>query len=235
MVEKIVKNFEDLQKEIQIYFKDKNLLISAFCHRSFLNEFKNFNLPHNERLEFLGDSILNMIVAEHLYKNFPDVSEGELSNLRACLINRQILAEVAKKLNFEKYLLLSKGEQKSVGRGRETILANTFEAFLGALYLDQGYKICQDFLEKHLLIYIPKILKENLIKSAKTIFQEKAQEIVGITPTYKVLKEWGPDHDKRFLVGVFLGDELVAEGEGSSKQEAGEEAAKKALKVKKWI
>jgi len=209
------------------------LLIQSFCHRSFLNENPDFSLDHNERLEFLGDAVLELIVTEHLYKNYEN-PEGELTNWRAALVNAQNLAKVAKNLGFEEYLLLSKGEAKDTGKARQYILANTFEAFLGAFYLDQGLEQVRKFVEIHLLKELPKILKEGAWKDAKSRFQEIAQEKVRITPTYKVLKEWGPDHAKHFVVGVFLEDELVAKGEGSSKQEAEEEAAKRALQVKKW-
>jgi len=227
------KDFTVLEKKLGINFKNKDLLVQAFCHRSFLNEHPDFPLDHNERLEFLGDAVLELIVTEHLYKNYKN-PEGELTNWRAALVNTQTLSKVAKELGFEDYLLLSKGEEKDTGKARQCILANTFEAFLGGLYLDQGFEKVKQFVKKYLLVELPKILKEGAWKDAKSRFQEEAQERVRITPTYKVLREWGPDHAKHFVVGVFLGEELVAEGEGSSKQEAEEMAAKKALEIKNW-
>jgi len=229
-----MKNFDLLEKKLNINFKDKDLLITAFCHRSFLNENPEFYLPHNERLEFLGDAVLELVVTEYLYKNYPDKNEGELTNWRAALVNARMLAEIARNLGFNDFLLLSRGEEKETGKARMYILANTFEAFIGALYLDQGYKACKDFIEKHLIVKLPEIIEKGLFKDAKSRFQEEAQERVGITPTYKVLEEFGPDHAKHFIVGVFLKDELVAKGEGSSKQEAELEAAKKALQIKGW-
>jgi len=227
------KDFTVLEKKLGINFKNKDLLVQAFCHRSFLNEHPDFPLDHNERLEFLGDAVLELIVTEHLYKNYKN-PEGELTNWRAALVNTQTLSKVAKELGFEDYLLLSKGEEKDTGKARQCILANTFEAFLGGLYLDQGFEKVKQFVKKYLLVELPKILKEGAWKDAKSRFQEEEQERVRITPTYKVLREWGPDHAKHFVVGVFLGEELVAEGEGSSKQEAEEMAAKKALEIKNW-
>ncbi|RLC40220.1 MAG: ribonuclease III [Candidatus Nealsonbacteria bacterium] len=229
----LVKDFSQLEKKLNLSFKNKDLLVQAFCHRSYLNEHPDFYLDHNERLEFLGDAVLELIVTEHLYRNYK-VPEGELTNWRAALVNAQNLARIAKNLGFEDYLLLSKGEAQDTGKARQYILANTFEAFLGSLYLDQGLEKAREFVKTHLLPDLPRIIKEGLYKDAKSRFQEEAQERVKITPTYRVLKEWGPDHAKHFVMGVFLGEELVAQGEGSSKQEAEEEAAQNALKVKNW-
>lgn len=229
-----MKDFSLLKKKLDLKFKNKDLLIQAFIHRSYLNENPGFYLEHNERLEFLGDAVLELVVTENLYQKYPEKSEGELTNWRAALVNAKMLGDLAKDLDFNDFLLLSKGEAKEMGKAREYILANTFEALIGAIYLDQGYKTCQDFIKKHLIKKLPEILKKGLFKDAKSRFQEEAQERVGITPTYKVLEEWGPDHAKHFIVGVFLDKELIAKGEGSSKQEAEEEAAKKALEVKNW-
>lgn len=228
------KRFSGLEKKLNIKFKNKDLLIQAFCHRSYLNESPGFYLSHNERLEFLGDAVLELVITEHLYKKYPQKPEGELTNWRASLVNAKMLSEVAKKLGFNDFLLLSKGEAQETGKARQYILANTFEAFVGATYLDRGYKKCDEFIKKYLLIELPDIIKNNLFKDSKSRFQEEAQEKVGITPTYKVMKEWGPDHAKHFTIGVFLDNELIAKGEGSSKQEAEEVAAKNALQTKKW-
>lgn len=229
-----MKDFTPLEKKLNLKFENKDLLIQAFVHRSYLNENPKFKLSHNERLEFLGDAILEHIVTEYLYKNYPQKAEGELTSWRAALVNTKMLSKTAKDLGFNDFLLLSQGESKETGRSRQYILANTFEAFVGALYLDQGYQVCRDFIERHLIKELPKIIEAGLFKDAKSHFQEEAQERVGITPSYAVVKEWGPDHAKRFVVGVFLDKELVAKGEGGSKQEAEEEAAKKGLENKGW-
>jgi len=229
-----VKDFSLLEKKLNFKFKDKDLLFQAFCHRSYLNENPKFHLENNERLEFLGDAVLELIVTESLYKQYPKKTEGELTNWRAALVNAKMLSEVSSNLGLNDFLLLSRGEEKEMGKARQYILANTFEALIGALYLDQGYKVCQGFLEKYLITELPRIIKSGLFKDAKSRFQEEAQESTGVTPNYEVLKEWGPDHDKHFIIGVFLEKELVAEGEGSSKQEAELEAAKNALGIKNW-
>ncbi len=228
------KNFAKLEKKLKLKFKNKDLLIQAFCHRSYLNENPGFNLFHNERLEFLGDAVLELVVTQWLFENYPEKSEGELTNWRAALVNAKILSEVAKNLGFNDFLLLSRGEQKELGKARAYILADTFEAFVGAIYLDQGYKACQKFIKKDLLARLPEIIEKGLYKDPKSRFQEEAQERAKITPVYKVLDEWGPDHAKHFIVGVFLENELIAKGEGSSKHEAEEEAAEEALKIKGW-
>ncbi len=229
-----MNNFEILEKKLGVNFKNKDFLTQAFTHRSYLNENPGFKLEHNERLEFLGDAVMELIVTDHLYNDYPGKPEGELTNWRAALVNAKMLSKLADELGFNDFLLLSRGEAKEEGKARAYILANTFEAFLGALYLDSGYEPVDKFLKKYLLSKLPEIIKEGSYKDSKSKFQEKAQEKVSITPTYKVLSESGPDHEKKFVVGVFLEKELVAEGEGLSKQEAEEEAAISALKVKNW-
>ena len=228
------KNFSTLEKALKIKFKKKDLLIQAFIHRSFLNENPDFNLSQNERLEFLGDAVLELIVTEYLFLKYPEKTEGELTGWRAALVNAKMLAQISQEVGFNNFLLLSRGEQKELGKARHYILANTFEAFIGSLYLDKGYEVCQKFIHKHLIKELPRILKGHLFKDAKSLFQEQAQEVAGVTPTYKIMKDWGPDHAKHFIIGVFLKDELVAEGEGSSKQEAELAAAQHALAIKKW-
>jgi|SRR3989344_6649791 len=227
-----MNDFAKLEKKLDLKFKNKDLLIQAFCHRSYLNENPGFYLSHNERLEFLGDAVLELIVTEYLYKKYPTNPEGEMTNWRAALVNAKILGDLAGELDFNDFLLLSQGEAKEMGKARLYILANTFEALIGALYLDRGYKICDNFIQKCLIIKLQAIIKEGLFRDAKSHFQEKAQEQASVTPTYKVLKEWGPDHDKRFVIGVYLDSRLIAQGEGSSKQEAEEQAAKNALEIK---
>lgn len=230
----IKAKFKKLESKLKINFKNKDLLVQAFIHRSFLNENPSFPIYHNERLEFLGDAILEQIVTEYLYLKYPDKTEGELTSLRAALVNSKILSEIAKEIGFNDYLLLSQGEIKEEGKARQYILANTFESFTGSLYLDQGLEACKKFVMNYVVKELPVIIKKKLFKDAKSKFQEEAQEKAGITPVYRVVEEWGPDHEKTFAIGVFLGKELVAKGEGSSKQEAEEKAAEKALKVKKW-
>ncbi len=230
-----MKNFSLLEKKLDIYFENKDFLIQSFCHRSYLNENPDFYLNHNERMEFLGDAVLELVVTEYLFAKYPQNSEGDLTNWRAALVNAKTLSETAQELDFNDFLLLSKGESRETGKARQYILANTFEAFIGALYLDQGYESCRKFIVNSLVEKkLDHILKEELFKSAKSNFQELAQEKTGLTPSYKVIKEWGPDHAKHFISGVFVGEELAAEGEGSSKQEAEEEAAKNALQAKDW-
>ena len=229
-----MNDFSKLEKKLGIKFKDKKLLIQAFVHRSYLNENSDFELGHNERLEFLGDAVIEQAVTGYLFKKYPKDPEGKLTSWRAALVNSKMLAKIAEELGFNDFLLLSQGETKGRGKSRQYILANTFEAFVGSLYLDQGMKPCKGFLEKHLVKELPYIIEAGLSKGSKSLFQEEAQEKAGITPSYNILKEWGPDHKKKFLVGVYLEKKLIAEGEGMSKQEAEEEAAKKALKTKGW-
>lgn len=229
-----MKDFSKLEKKLNLKFKNKDLLIQAFVHRSYLNENPDFRFFHNERLEFLGDAILELAVTEYLYKKYPEKLEGELTNWRAALVNTKMLTKVAESIGFNDFLLLSRGETKELGKARKYILANTLESFIGSLYLDQGYISCQKFIKKYLIKELPYIIKARLFEDAKSCFQEKAQEMVAITPIYKVLKEWGPDHTKHFIIGVFLNKDLIAKGEGLAKQEAEEEAAKKALEIKNW-
>lgn len=227
-------DFSAFEKSAGLDFKNKKLLSEAFTHRSYLNENPSRELGHNERLEFLGDAVLELAVTEVLFKKFPSSPEGELTSFRAALVNANMLSEVASDLNFNSYLLLSRGEAKDLGRARQFILANAFEALVGALYLDRGYDDAKIFIEKYVLSRLDEVLAKKLFRDAKSLFQERAQELAGVTPTYEVLKEWGPDHDKHFIVGAYLGQELAGEGEGPSKQEAQQNAAEQALKSKGW-
>ena len=229
-----MSDFPELEKKLDTKFKNKDLLTQAFVHRSYLNENPNFHLSQNERLEFLGDAVLELVVTENLYNTYPDKAEGELTSWRAALVNAKMLSEVAKKLEFNDFLLLSRGEKKETGKSREYILANTMESFIGALYLDQGLKAAAKFIIKHILSELPRVLESNLYQDAKSHFQEVAQEKTGITPAYSVLKEWGPDHVKHFEIGVYLNKELIAQGQGSSKQEAEQDAATNGLEIKGW-
>jgi ribonuclease III len=223
----------ELESKIGVKFKNSDLLLQALTHRSYLNENPKWHLDQNERLEFLGDAVLELVVTEYLYNNYPD-PEGELTNWRAALVNAVIMAKVSAKIDLNDYLLLSRGEAKDTGRARQYILANAMEAVIGAIYLDQGYKATDKFISKFILDELPKILKEKAYKDYKSLFQERAQDEAGITPTYEVMKEWGPDHAKNFRIGVFLEKELVGEGEGPSKQDAQQAAAEIALKKKGW-
>jgi ribonuclease-3 len=230
-----MKDLSNFETAIGITFGDKRLLETAFTHRSYINEYKKGPREHNERLEFLGDAVLELVVTQFLYAKYPDKTEGDLTSYRAGLVNTSTLSTVATGLGMNEYLLLSRGEAKDVGRARQFILANTFEAFVGALFLDAGYDAAKGFIHAHLLPLTEDIVGKDLWQDAKSRFQEIAQEKEGVTPSYKTLREEGPDHDKHFVVGVFLGEEAIAEGEGKSKQEAEQSAAHAALsKKKEW-
>jgi ribonuclease-3 len=227
---------EQLAKKIGVEFKDINLLRTACTHRSFLNENKVKGAEHNERLEFLGDAVLELVVTSYLFRKYPKKQEGELTAFRSSIVNTQSLIKVAEHIGLNEFMLLSKGEAKDTGRARSVILANAIEAIIGAIYMDQGYNASANFISSQILdvIDIEEIVKNKTWIDAKSKFQEKAQEKVGITPSYKTMKEVGPDHDKQFTLGVFLGDEHIASGTGPSKQEAEQKAAEKALIAKKW-
>ncbi|MDO8557958.1 MAG: ribonuclease III [bacterium] len=226
-------DFSLLEARLGIEFRNKDLLRQALVHRSYLNENPSLGLDHNERLEFLGDAVIELAVTEFLYKNYPN-PEGDLTNWRASLVNAKILSYLAREAGIEDFLMLSRGEAKDMGRARQYILANAIEAVVGAMYLDLGYEAAREFIERVVIKELPRILEERSYKDPKSRLQEEAQDRVGATPSYQVVAEWGPDHDKRFRVGVFVGQDLVAEGEGASKQEAEEHAAENALTKKKW-
>ena len=229
-----MSSLSEFEKKLGIKFKNEDLLLQALTHRSYLNENPGFRLGHNERLEFLGDAVLELVVTEELYEQFPEKPEGELTSFRAALVNAKILSEVAAVLEVSDFLMLSRGESKDTGRARQYILANAFEAIVGAIYLDQGYAVAKKFIDSCVMNLLEEILNKKLYKDSKSLFQEEAQERVGTTPNYEVLRESGPDHDKQFVVGVYLGKELVAEGEGPSKQIAQEQAARNGLQAKGW-
>ena len=228
-------DFSLFEKKTNIVFKEKKLLEQAFIHRSYINENPGLNLCHNERLEFLGDAVLELVVTDYLYKKYPDCDEGELTAYRSALVNAVIIGEVALSLDMNDYLLLSKGEAKDIGKARSYILANTYEAYVGACYLDQGYDVVRDFIATTLFDKIDNIVKEKLWRDAKSLVQEKSQEYLNVTPSYKVISEVGPDHDKHFTVAIFFGTDHIAEGKGHSKQEAEQAAARRALEVKDWL
>jgi ribonuclease III len=230
------KVLEKLAKKIEVKFNNPELLQQAVTHRSYLNEHRSYKLEHNERLEFLGDAVLELVVTEYLYKNYKN-PEGELTNWRAALVNGEMLAKISKKLGVEEFLMMSRGEAKDTGRARQYLLANAFEAIVGAIYIDQkekGYEEAKKFIEKNVIVHLAEILEKKLYHDPKSRFQEEAQDRIGVTPSYRVSSESGPDHDKKFVVGVYLGDKMIAEGEGQSKQEAQRKAAEKALEVKNW-
>ena len=220
-----------LEQKLGINFKNKDLLKEALTHRSYLNENPSWNLPHNERLEFLGDAVLELAVTESLFNQYPQYPEGQLTSLRAALVNYQAVAKVARDLNLENFILLSRGETKDVGRARKVILANAMEALIGAIYLDNSYQETKRIIELFVINpNLDKIIEAGLYKDPKSYLQEIAQEKLKLTPTYQILEEWGPDHKKIFRMGVYFGDKLITEGEGYSKQEAEIEAARNALK-----
>lgn len=206
---------------------------TAFTHRSYLNEHRNYPLDHNERLEFLGDAVLELVVTEYLFHHYPN-PEGELTSWRAALVNGEMLARVGAEIGIEPFLMMSRGESKDTGRSRQYLVANAMEAIIGALYLDQGYDAAREFILRVIVSHLPEVFEQKLYADPKSEFQEQAQTRLGMTPSYRVLSESGPDHDKCFTAGAYIGDDLVAEGTGSSKQEAQREAAKNALKKKGW-
>ena len=228
-------DFSDFEKKTKIVFKSKSLLRQAFTHRSYLNENPGTGLSHNVRLEFLGDAVLELIVTSDLFEQFPNYTEGELTAIRSALVNAVIIGEVASKIGMNEYLLLSRGEAKDNGKARLYILANTYEAYVGAIYLDQGYEAAREFIKRTLLPLTLEIVTKKLWRDAKSLVQEKAQEHFAVTPSYRVLSESGLDHDKHFTIGIFFGPELIASGHGKSKQEAEQEAARAALKTKNWL
>jgi len=230
----IETDLESLQTLLEVVFKDKTLLLSAVTHRSYLNEHREATWEHNERLEFLGDAVLELVVTDFLFGKYPEKPEGELTAIRAALVNTVSLANASEQMGINKYLLMSKGEAKDVGRARQYILANVFESCIGAIYMDQGYDAAKNFIARHLFDNTEEIVKERLWQDPKSRFQELAQEQASITPTYETLSQDGPDHDRVFTVGVFLRHEKIAEGKGQSKQEAEQEAAKAAVLSKNW-
>ncbi|MBV9349556.1 MAG: ribonuclease III [Patescibacteria group bacterium] len=224
------RNFE---KQAGVSFKNRELLQQAFTHRSYVNESHAGVREHNERLEFLGDAVLELSVTDYLFGAYPAHTEGDLTSFRAALVNAVILGDIAEKLGMNECLLLSKGESRDTGRARATILANTFEAVVGALYLDQGYEAADLFVKRHVVPHIGEVIEKGAWRDAKSEFQELAQAKYGMTPKYTTLRAEGPDHDKHFVVSVSVGDVDIAEGEGKSKQEAEQMAAKKALSAEK--
>jgi ribonuclease-3 len=227
-------DYTKVAEKLGLKFNDIELLKRAFVHRSYINENQGTGLKHNERLEFLGDAVLELAASVELFGKYPDRPEGELTAFRASIVNTVSLADTAEELQFSNYLMLSRGESKDTGKARQSILADTFEAVIGAIFLDQGFDSAEAFIGKNLYHKLDEIVEKGLWRDAKSFVQEKSQEILGETPHYRVTGESGADHDKTFTIGIYFGKELVAEGDGKSKQDAEQIAAQKALNLKKW-
>lgn len=230
-----MKDITTFENKLGLKFKNPDTLLKAFVHRSYVNENRDFTLGHNERLEFLGDAVLELVVTDELFRRYPEKTEGELTAVRAAIVNTKSLSVAAQKLDMDSLLLLSKGEAKSTNRARSYILANTFEAVVGAIYSDLGYDSARNFIKNSLFSNIEPIVDNKLWIDSKSHFQEKAQEVFSATPEYRLLSESGPDHDKTFTMGVFVHDKLLGQGKGASKQDAEQVAARKALEAKGWL
>jgi len=226
-----MNNYSELETKLGIKFKNEALLDKAFTHRSYLNEHRGDGIENNERLEFLGDAVLELIISTYLFNNYPEKPEGELTNIRAAVVRTESLAEESRALGFGQYLKMSKGEEDSGGKDKDYLLANTFEAVLGAIYLDQGFDVCIKYLNKTLLHKVANIVEKNLFIDPKTQAQEIIQAQFKVTPLYEVVKEEGPDHDKTFTVVLKVNQKEMGRGLGSSKQKAEEEAAKMAVET----
>lgn len=226
----MANNYNELENIIGYDFKNKDLLTEALTHRSYLNENTKWPLPHNERLEYLGDAVLELVVTEALFKNYPDAAEGKMTVLRAALVNYQILAKIGGEIRLEEFILMSKGERGGSPKAKEVILANAMEALVGSLYLDGGIDNARKFIDRFILSHLKEVLETGSYRDAKSELQEMIQDKIKVTPSYKVLEETGPAHERQFKIGVYFGNDLIAEGRGASKQEAEVEAAKEALK-----
>ena len=224
-----MKDLDNFQKNIDYTFKNIKLLEIVFTHRSYLNEHRTLKLEHNERMEFLGDAVLELCVTEYLYKNYVN-PEGIMTNWRSAVVKGESLSEEAKRLSMNNLIMTSRGEAKNTGKARDLILANAFESLIGAIYLDKGYIAAYDFVEKNVLYKLNDIVKQGLFYDSKSRFQESSQETLGITPTYELTSESGPDHNKIFIMGAYLNEKKVGEGQGASKQKAQSEAATDVLK-----
>ncbi|MEK7085985.1 MAG: ribonuclease III [Patescibacteria group bacterium] len=229
-----MRDYKDLEKKIKIKFKNLELLDNAFVNRSYVNEHKKEDIEDNERLEFLGDAVLELAATKHLFEKYPNQAEGEMTAFRSALVKGKHLAEIAQFLELGKYLYLSNGEERSGGREKKYILANVLEALIGAIYSEHGYDNAEKFIERFILKRLDDIISSGKYIDAKSQFQEMSQEKEEFTPYYEVIEEHGPDHDKNFVMGAYINNKLIAKGTGSSKQKAEEDAAKNALKAKKW-
>jgi len=226
-----MNDLKNLEKKLGFVFKNQALLKEAVTHRSYLNENPEWPFPHNERLEYLGDAVLELVVSDFLFKQYPDAAEGKLTSYRAALVNYQMMARVAKEFGLDDFILLSRGEAKDNGKAREVILADGSEALIGAIYLDQGYDRAAGFIAESVLPHLRQVIEQGLYQDPKSLLQEIIQEDQKITPTYRVLEENGPEHQKNFTVGVYFNDKLIAEGPGTSKQEGERQAAEKAIEI----
>lgn len=224
----------EFEKKFNLDFKDKGLLEQAFIHRSFINENKSYPRDHNERLEFLGDAVLELVITDFLFKKFPETKEGVLTAYRSSLVRTESISRAARDMGMNNLLRLSKGESRDQGKARDYILANTFESFIGAVYLDQGYESAKQIIADTLFENIEDIIKEGSWKDAKSYVQEKAQEQYSETPRYELVSSEGPDHDKEFVMAIYFGNKKIAEGMGNSKQKAQQDAAKKAIALESW-
>lgn len=229
-----MQNYNNLEKQMKLKFRNPELLENAFIHKSYVNEHRQEKVEDNERLEFLGDAVLELAATKHLFEKCPDRNEGDMTSFRSALVKGKHLAEIAEKLELGKYLFLSHGEEKSGGREKKYILANALEALIGALYLDRGYQVAEKFIDRFILKRLDEIISGGHHIDSKSLFQELSQEKEEFTPYYEVLEETGPDHNKNFIMGAYINGELISKGSGSSKQKAEEEAAKNALKAKGW-
>lgn len=223
-----------LESILGVTFANQNYLLSAITHRSYLNEHREAAQEHNERLEFLGDAVLELVVTDYLFRKYPEKPEGELTAVRAALVNTVSLAESSQKLGINDFMLMSRGEAKDTGRARQYILANAFEAMIGAIYLDQGYEAAERFISGQIFPKTDRIVEKRLWQDPKSRFQELAQDRVSITPSYELIAQEGPDHDRTFTIGIYLRNEKIAEGKGRSKQEAEQDAAERAIEQKGW-
>ncbi|MFA6023653.1 MAG: ribonuclease III [Candidatus Gracilibacteria bacterium] len=228
-----IKKHSELEQTIGVEFKDKDLLTLAFVHKSFINEHTE-EKEYNERLEFLGDAVLELSVTQFLYHKYPDQPEGQLTSWRSALVKGKNLAKVSKSLGLGQFLLLSRGEDLSGGREKEYILANTCEALIGAIFLDQGFEVANQFILDRIVVMLDEIIAKGLNVDAKSRVQELAQDKFNLTPTYELLNEDGPDHDKKFVMGIYFGKKLAGEGSGQSKQEAEQAAARNAMERESW-
>ncbi len=226
--------YTDFESKFNLNFSDKKLLQQAFIHRSYINEHKETDLGHNERLEFLGDAVLELVVTDFLYGKYPDTPEGRLTAYRSSLVRTESISAAARSMGMNDLLMLSKGESRDEGKARDYILANTFEAFVGAVYLDQGYNSAKDIIAETLFPNIEIIISDESWRDAKSYVQEKSQEIYSETPRYELVSSEGPDHDRDFVMAIYFGDKKIAEGSGNSKQKAQQDAAQSAIEKESW-
>ncbi len=223
-----------LENRLGIVFANKGLLKQVITHKSYINENRKWEHGHNERLEFLGDAVLELIVTDYLFQRYPNEREGSLTSYRSSLVGQTAVAQQSLFLGLEEHLLMANGELRSGGRTRDTILGDVFEAIIAAIYLDQGYQTARSFVMKTLLLNADKTIKDGFKQDSKTRLQEAAQKYLQLTPRYQILEESGPDHNKQFVVGVYFGSDLLATGKGRSKKLAEVEAANAALVIKEW-